>query len=223
MKENNEEKNLEVSDVITRTEEYIEKNKKMIITVVCAVVVVALAIWAYFGLYANPRQVRAAEEIFAAEQWFNESDYVKALDGDEDYLGFAQIIDQYGSTKSGNLAKYYAGICQINLGNYEAAIKYLKGYKGHDIFTEAEAEMLIGDAYVELDNWQEAVSYYEKAARANDNFVTAPAALWKAAMAYKHLGNSEKALKCLKTIKENYPESTEWSEVDKYIAFIENM
>ena len=222
MKEQNEEKNLEVSDVITATGAYIEKNKKALITVVGIVIVIALGIWAYFGLYMNPRQTQASEEMFAAEQWFGNGEYEQALNGNETYLGFLQVIDQYGNTRAGNLAKYYAGVCELNLGKYDDAISHLKSYKGKDTFTGAEAEMLIGDAYAESGNASEAASYYEKAAKASDNFITAPAALWKAGMMYLKLDKSKEALKCFKTIKDVYTQSSEWIDIDKYIALAEN-
>ncbi len=223
MKEQNEEKNLEVGGVIAKTEQFLEKNKKMITIVVCAVVVVALAIWAYVGLYAQPRQVRAAEDMYAAEQWFNEGNYETALNGNDEYMGFNDIIDQYGCTKSGNLAKYYAGVCQLNLGQYDEALDLLKSYKGKDTFTGAEALMLMGDCYAEQDNAKEAASYYQKAANKANNFIIAPAALWKAGMMQIKLGDKDAAIKCFQQIKDNYPESPEYSEADKYISYAENM
>ena len=222
MKEQNEEKNLEVVDVLTRIEAYIEKNKKNIMIVAGAVVVVALGIWAYFGLYAGPRQQQAAEEMFAAEQWYAEGQYQQALDGNEEFPGFLAVMDQYSGTKSANLAKYYAGVCELNLGQYDEAIGHLKGYKGRDTFTGAEAAMLIGDCYAEKEDFAEAASWYEKSVRKADNFITAPTALFKAGIAYLAVGKKDDALRCFNTIKDNYNESTEWSEVDKYIAFAEN-
>ncbi|MBR3488789.1 MAG: tetratricopeptide repeat protein [Bacteroidales bacterium] len=222
MKEQQEEKNLEVSGIIAKAEQFVEKNKKKLTIGAVAVVVVALAIWAYVALVAQPRQVRAAEDMFAAEQWFNQGDFEKALNGDDQFLGFTDIIDEYGCTKSGNLAKYYAGICQLNLGQYNEAIDLLKSYKGKDAFTGAEALMLIGDAYAEMDNAKDAVSYYEKAAAKASNFIISPTALWKAGMMYIALGDNESATKAFQQIKDNYPESPEYSEVDKYIAYAEN-
>lgn len=222
MKEQQEEKNLEVSGIIAKTEQFIEKNKKKLTIVAAAIVVVALAIWAYVALVAQPRQVRAAEDMFAAEQWFNEGNFEQALNGNDQYMGFADIIDEYGSTKSGNLAKYYAGICQLNLGQYNEAIDLLKSYKGKDLFTGAEALMLIGDAYAELENAADAAKYYEKAAAKSQNLIVAPTALWKAGMMHISLGNNEAAVKVFQQIKDNYPESPEYSEADKYIAYAEN-
>lgn len=222
MKEQNQEKNLEVSDVITTMSAYVEKNKKNIIIIICAAAVLGLAIWAYFGLYLGPRQQQAQEEMYAAEQWFDEGDFEKALNGNDEFPGFLQVMDEYGNTKAGNLAKYYAGVCELNLGKYDEAISHLKGYKGNDTFTGAEAIMLIGDAHAELKDFAEAASCYEKAAKAADNAITAPAALWKAGMMHLKLGDNEKAAKCFQTIKDNYNESTEWTEADKYIALAEN-
>ena len=191
MKENNEEKNLEVRGFMAKTEQYVEKNKKTLITVCGIVVVVALAIWAYISLVAQPRQVRAAEEMFAAEQWFNEGEFE----------GFADVIDEYGCTKSGNLAKYYAGICQLNLGKYDEAIDLLKSYKGKDLFTGALAQMLIGDAYAEKENAAEAVKYYEMdSSSAYQNFTVAPVALWKAGMMYLQLNDKTSATKMFQQI-----------------------
>ena len=222
MKDQQEEKNLEVSGIITKTEQYIKENKKKLTIIAGAVVVVALAIWAYVALVAQPRQVRAAEDMFAAEQWFNEGNFEQALNGNEDYLGFSDIISEYRCTKSGNLAKYYAGICQLNLGQYDEAIDLLKSYKGKDAFTGAEALMLIGDAYAEQENAAEAAKYYEKAAAKADNFIISPAALWKAGMMYISLGKSDNAVKAFQQIKDKYPESPEYHEVDKYMAYAQN-
>ena len=216
-----EEKNTEMGSVITRSEEFIQKNQKTIIICVVAVLVVVLAIFGLRKWYFQPREVRAAEEMFAAEQWFAEGDYEKALNGDDTFRGFLSVIDNYGSTKAGNLAKYYAGIANLRLGNYDEAEKWLGKYSGKDTFTKPIAIMAQGDAEMEKGNTEAAVKQYLSAAKADDNAITAPAALFKAGMGYLMLGDNEKALDCFKQIKHNYPESTEWAEIDKYIALAE--
>lgn len=223
MKEQNEEKNLEVNGIIAKTEEYIQKNKKMIVTVAAVVVGVILAVFAYVKFVSQPKALRASEDMFAAEQWFYQGDFEKALNGNDQFDGFLAVIDNHGCTKAGNLAKYYAGICQLNLGQYEDAIKSLKSYNGKDVFTAGEAQMLIGDAYYEMDNAKEAVSYYEKAAaKAENNIIVAPEALFKAGMAYLKLGDKAAAVKTFQKIKDNYPESMVYGEVDKFMAYAEN-
>lgn len=223
MKEHNEENNLEVAGFLAKSEEYIQRNKKTLTIVVCCVVGVALLIWAFIAFYAQPRQQRAAESMFAAEQYFSEGNYELALNGNDDNLGFADIIDQYGCTKSANLAKYYAGICQLNLGKYDEAIDLLKHYKGRDLLTKGEALMLIGDAYAEKADPAEAIRYYEKAAKASQNFVVAPTALWKAGMMHMQQNEYDKAVECFQQVKDNYPESSEYAEMDKYISYAETL
>lgn len=221
MKEQIEDKNTEMGNVITRSEEFIRKNQKILTTVGVAIVVVVVAVFGYYKWYKAPREMRAAEEMFAAEQYFLQGDFQRALDGDDANRGFISVIDNYGGTKAGNLAKYYAGIANLRLGNYDEAEKWLGKYSGKDTFTKPIAIMAQGDAEMEKGNTEDAVKQYLNAAKADDNAITAPAALFKAGMGYLMLGDNEKALDCFNQIKHNYPESTEWAEIDKYIALAE--
>lgn len=224
MKENNEEKNLEIGDVIAKSENFIGKYQKTIIIITCAIIVIVLA---FFGLrkwYFEPRETTASESMFAAENTLAANDYKTALNGNDNMLGFVDIIDQYGCTKAGNLAKYYAAICEMQLGNFSNALDYLKSYKGKDTFTKVQAVILQGDAELELGNSEAAVKMYEKAASMdNTNYITAPYALFKAGIVYIQLKNKDKATECFETIKTQYPESTEFKEVDKYIAVAEQL
>lgn len=223
MKEQLEEKNTEMGNVITRTEEFIQKNQKVIIGVVVAILLVALAIFGYYKWYKQPRETRAASELFAAEQYFLNGEYQKALEGDDTHRGLLSIIDSYGSTKAGNLAKYYAGVANLQLGNYAEADKWLGKYNGKDLFTKAIAVMGQADALMEQGKTADAAKKYVDAAKAGDNAVTAPAALFKAGVAYIMLGDNKKAADCLKQIRSKYPESTEAQspDTDKMLAVAE--
>ncbi len=219
MKEANEEKNLEIGDVISKSELFFEQNKKTLTIAIIAILVVVFGIFGLKKFYFQPRQVAASEEMFAAENWLGAQEYELALNGNEQFLGFAEVADKYSNTKAGKLAKYCAGICEMNLGNYQEALKYLKSYKGKDTFTKAQALMLCGDAQLELGNAKEAVSYYEKAAKVEQNFMVTPAALYKAGQVYLSMGNGAKAQDCFQQIKDNYPESTEWRTIDGDIEY----
>ena len=226
MKEEQVEKqNVEINDIITKAEAFIEKYKNTIYIVVAAIVVVVLG---FFGLkkwYFEPREKEAAGEMFMAENYFDNYDYEKALNGDQttNSLGFIDIMSDYRGTKTANLARYYAGICELRLGQYEEAIDHLKKYSGKDAYTKALAVMAIGDAQAELGDNDEAIKYYEKAAKIGDNDIVAPTALYKAAILYIANQQGDKAVAALEQIKEKYPQSTEYSEVDKYIAVAESM
>ncbi len=216
-----EDKNTEMGNVITRSEEFIQKNQKTLIIAVVAVLIVILAIFGLRRWYFQPREDRAASEMFAAEQWFAQGDFQKALDGDDTFRGFLAVADSYSGTKAGKLARYYAGICNLRLGNYDEAAHWLKKYNGKDTFTRPLAKIALGDAQMELGNTREAVDNYLTASKMEQNFVTTPTALFKAGMGYMILGENNKALDCFKQVKKNYPESTEYTEIDKYIAIAE--
>ncbi len=216
-----EEKNTEMGSVITRSEEFIQKNQKTLIIIVAAILVVILG---FFGLRKwvfQPRETRAAAEMFAAEQWFAQGDFEKALNGDDTFRGFLGVAQSYKCTKAGNLAKYYIGASYLNMGNFDEAARWLKKYHGKDTFTRPLAEMMLGDALIEQGDIKGAANHYTKAAKMNDNYITAPTALFKAGMAYLMLEDNAKALDCFQQVKHNYPESTEWNEIDRYIALAE--
>ena len=136
-------------------------------------------------------------------------------------LGFSQIIDEYGA-KAGKAVYLYAGICELQLGNYNEAIGYLTSYKGKDQILLARANACIGDAYTGLNDYTRAAEYFMKAAKISDNMFSATYLL-KAGMTYEELGQYGQALAAYKEIKDRYPQSMEGYDIDKYISRIENM
>ena len=216
---------VETADFFTRAELFIEANKKPFIIGVSVILVAVLAFFAIKKWYVEPREVAAAEEAFVAENFFDAGQYEYALNGSPDLsaMGFVDIIDEYGSTKVGNLARYYAGVCELRLGHYDEAANYFKKYKGKDTFTKGLALVGQGDAELELGNDSEALSLYLKAAKKADNDIVAPTALFKAGMVYIKLGEGDKAVAVFEQIKERYPRSTEYNNVDQYIAYAQQL
>lgn len=222
MKEQNEENKNSLTEVLSKSELFLEKNKKIITIVVVAILVVVLGFFGLKKFYFQPREVEASEEMFYAENLWAADQFEQALNGDENHLGFVDIIDQYSCTKAGNLAKYYAGVSELRLGHFEQAISYLEKYKGKDTFTKVFSVILTGDAELELGHNDAALKNYMKAANMDkDNYVTAPMALYKAGMVHLINGNNAEATKCFEQVKKDYPESSERAEIDKYIGYSE--
>ncbi|MBP5643153.1 MAG: tetratricopeptide repeat protein [Bacteroidales bacterium] len=216
-----EERLEQIESTLGKTEMFVENNKKTITIAVIAVVVVVLAIFGIKKFVMEPREEAAEKAMFHAEQLFRADDYATALNGDGNFDGFLEVINEYGGTKSGNLAKCYAGLCYLNMGEFENAIKYLKEFKGKDQFMKPLAMGAMGDAYLELDNVAEAASCYEKAAKDTKNITTAPMFLMKAGYTYEMLENYNKALEMYTIIRDEYPTSTEGFHVLKNIAYVE--
>jgi len=207
----------QVNEALGRSEQFIEKNQqKIIIALVAIIVVVAGTLYFRHG-YLAPKEKAAQEMIYIGEKYFAIDSFKVALQGDgAEYIGFEGVIDEYGATKTSDLAAAYAGLCYKNMGNYEKAIDYLKDSKASDIMVSPALVGAIGDCYVELGKPEKAVSFFEKAAD-QDNELLSPIYLMKAATVYESLGKYSKALKIYECIKKEYPLSQEGSDIDKYI------
>lgn len=209
-----------VAEAVSKTELFFKEHGKKLVIALAVVVVVAAGIFCWYKFAYQPAVAEAQGQMVAAEQYFGNTDYETALNGDGNALGFAQIIDEYGS-KAGKSVYFYAGICELQLGNYESAVKYLNSYKGKDAILAARALSCIGDAYVGLEDYKKALGYFEKAAAKVDNMFAA-GYLLKAGLVAEKLGDDAKALSFYKTIKDKYPQSMEGYDIDKYIGRIEN-
>jgi tetratricopeptide (TPR) repeat protein len=212
----------EIESALTQTEQFIETNQKTL-TIVVGVAVALVAL--YFlakTQYFQPRENNAQEQMFQAQFYFEKDSFNLAVNGDGNNLGFLDIIDEFGMTKAANLAKYYAGVSYLHLGQYEDAIEWLSKFRAKDDFLAATAIGCQGDAYASTGDTDKALAAYRKAA-GYDNELTAPIYLVKCGALLESSGKNEEALKAYQTVKDKYPQSAEGRTVDKNIARLENL
>lgn len=205
-----------VVEAVSKTEKFFNENGKLLSIIAGAVVVLTVGLFCLNKFVYVPATEEAKGQMAYAEELFRAGDYETAMNGDGNTLGFAQIIDEYGA-KAGKSANFYAGVCELHLGNWESAISYLKKYDGKDAILKARATACIGDAYVALENYSEALVYFEKAAAVIDNMFAADYLL-KAGVTAEKLGQNEKALGFYEVIKNKYPQSVAGYDIDKYIG-----
>ena len=208
-----------VAEAVSRTDQFFKAYGKLIYTCTIAVLLIAAAALAFNRFWLQPRKAQATDQMIRAEQWFEAGEYELALGGDSNDLGFADILSQYGS-KAGEAIYLYTGICQLRTGAYQEAIGTLKKYDGKDPILLSRAQACIGDAYVELEEYGKAVSWFEKAAKTVDNAFAA-AYLLKAGIAAEADGKPGKALEFYQTIKDQWASAPEAMEIDKYITRIQ--
>ena len=209
-----------VVEAISKTEQFFEKNGKLLAYITAGLLIVGAGIFCWYKFLYQPSVQEAQGQMVAAEETFRAGDYELALNGDGNFLGFAQIADEYGA-KAGKDVFFYAGVCELQLGNWESAISYLKSYNGKDAILAARAAACIGDAYAGLEDYAKALEYFEKAAAKADNMFAA-GYLLKAGITAEKLGKNEKALSFYEEIKDQYPQSMEGYDIDKYIGRIQN-
>ena len=222
-KKNQQEDNLqELESALTKTEQFIEDNQKMITYIVGAVILVVAGYLAFNKFYLQPKEKEALTQMFMAENYFEKDSFNLAINGDGNYLGFLDIIDDYGITKSANLANYYTGISYLHLGQYDEAIDYLKKFKTDDLLLAPVKAGAIGDAMLQLGNNEDALKQYKKAYSVTENELTTPVYKMKAAKLLESMNELDEALKLYEEIKKDYPQSTEGTSADRYIARIKN-
>src|SRR6478752_4073670 len=154
----------ESGDTLLKLESFWKKYQKQI-SIVLGVIVVAIVGWyVYQSMILQPKEDQAADVMFRAQQNFAKDSLKAALNGEGTARGFLYIINNYGGTKSGNLAKYYAGVCYLRSGDFNNAVKYLKDFSTNAKQIQMMAYGCLGDAYSELGKNDDAVTYYKKAA-----------------------------------------------------------
>ncbi len=210
----------QVEQVLSNSEAFIEKYQKQLLIAVGVLVLIVLSALAVKNFYLAPREAEAENEMAKGQALFAVDSFKVALDGKGDYIGFKEIVSEYSITPSGNLAAAYTGICYYKLRQYDNAIKYLSKFDGDDNYFSLSVIGLIGDANIELGKKEEAVDYFTKAAGKN-NDVLSPVYFKKAGITYEALSKPEKALEMYTTIKEEYPRSSEASDIEKYIARVQ--
>ena len=207
-----------VGEIFSKSERFIETYKNHIMTGIGAIILIVVAILGIRHYYLLPKEAEAQEVIFPGENYLANRQWNLALNGDSaTYIGFLGVIDDYGFTKTGKLAKAYAGICYYHLEQYDEALEYLGSYSVDDKIISPVVTGLIGDCHVNTNNAEKGVKYFRKAAAKAENQYISPIYLKKAGLAYESLSDFKNAVEVYSAIKHKYAGSREAADIDKYI------
>jgi tetratricopeptide (TPR) repeat protein len=211
---------MESEQVLERAKGFWEKNSRNILIAGAAIILLVGGYLGYKYLYQLPADTRAQEEIFVAEENFRKDSISLALNGNATTTGFLKVIKKHGGTKTGNIARLYAGECYLLLGDFNNAVKYLEEFNANGAKqAEAKKEGLLGDAYSELKKNDEAISHYKKAGTIfPDDQALSSEYLFRAAMLLEVGGKNKEAIELYQQVKEKFPRSEKGFIVDKYLA-----
>ena len=203
---------------LTKSEAFIEKHLKQILIAIAAIIVIVAGIFIWKN-HMKSQAAEAAELIAKSQIAFAQEQYEQALNGDgAQEKGFLKIIDEYGSTPSGNLAKAYAGICYAQLDKVDDAIKMLESFSTKDDeMISPSAIAALGNCYVKKGDTQKGIDLLLKAAKTANNDAVSPVFLLQAGQLYESLNQNDKALELYQQIKDTYFRSPISAEIDKYI------
>ena len=209
---------LNVEEALTQSEAFLIKNKKTIIGVVVAIIVIVAGVTMYKNLYAAPREEKAQAALFMGQQYFESNNFEQALNGDSiGYAGFLKVAEEYSGTKAANLAKAYAGICYAKLGKTQEAIDVLNGFDADDQMVAPAIKGTIGNCYAQLGDLDKAASTLLDAANQADNNTLSPIFLMQAGEILVKQGKYDEAIQAYTTIKDKYFASYQAMNIDKYI------
>ena len=223
-----EEQLANVEENLSKAGLFVVDNQEKIVKILGLMVVVIAIFALYTKFIVEPKEKEASEEMYIAEFYLQNNDYNRALNGDGQYSGFLTVADNYSSTNSGNLANYYAAICQMNLAPndsinyYEDALNSLSDFDTDDEILHSLSTGLKGDANLELGNYDKALNYYVSAANDYVNDFTTPYFMMKQAFVHEINEDYNSALKIYESIKLKYSQSKEGLSIDKYISSASN-
>jgi tetratricopeptide (TPR) repeat protein len=199
------------------SEDFVKKNRNVLLGLF-AVIAAAVVGGLLFYNFRNSKNEEAQAAMFQAVHYFEADSLTAALKGDGQHAGFVTVADEYGSTKAGNLARFYAGVAYLKQGKYQEALNYLEDYKSDDLILQGRALALQGDANLELGKKGEAAELYMKAANYKANEFFSPQYLLKAGMAYEENNNYAAAVEAYDKIITSYPNAAEVNDAKKYRA-----
>lgn len=210
-----------LAEKLEGVEHWIEQHPRIIIGILGALL---LAAGGYFGFkyYTGTQNAEAQKEMFQAVRYFEADSLNLALKGDGNNLGFEQIIEDYPFTAAANLANFYAGAINLKQGKFQLAIYYLEDFSSNDVLVQARAYSLMGDAYMELNDYAQAAKFYNKASNYKPNKYFTPTYLMKEALAFEKANQNDKAIKAYTRIIDEFWESPEYQNARKFKARLES-
>lgn len=219
MADNKEQPLVDITGTVSKAERYIEENKKSLGIIFGAIVLILLSYFGWKKYHIEPLDQEAQANMYFAESYFEKDSINKAIKGDGKHPGFESLVEDYGSTPTGNLCRAYLGLCYLQKGKFEDAIEQLEDFDAKDQYLGPVTTAAIGDCKMELGKTEEAIKYYIKAADMNKNEFSSPIILMKAGRAYESLNNFADAVKVYEQIKADYPDTKEGKDIDKYITY----
>ncbi len=209
---------------VSKAEEFLsDKKNQNLVSIIGGVIAIVVAGYLAFNYYMNNKNLEAQEEMFQAVYYFELDSLTKALNGDGNNYGFLDIVDQYSGTEAANLSKFYIGTIYINLGDYESASRYLEDFSSGDEFLQARAYALIGDCYVERDDLENAVKYFNMAVEHKPDPAFTPYYLMKLAIVLEEQGQLTQAISAYDQLIEEYVDASMIQDARRHKARVEGL
>ncbi len=133
---------------------------------------------------------------------------------------FSSVAQNYSRTRPGQVARYYAALCQERLGRYDEAQKQLHELEssGGDELASL-ARLQLAEVYQKTGKGEDAVKLYRQLADKPTVLVPKPVVLLALAD-YLGKSNPQEAMKLYDQIKKDFPDSAASDEADKRLEIL---
>ncbi len=196
---------------------FFDQNRTLVYGVAGALVV-AILVFVGAGYLSSQRETRAADEMAPAVRNYEQALYDEALNGVGGSPGLLQVIDSYGGTEAGNLARFYAADAYYRMGNHDEALSLFRQYEKDNDYLGASAYAGEADILAQRGEHADAARLYERAAEANEDDQLSPQYLVKAGRAYEAAGDSDRAVRVYERVAEDYPDSQAAGDTEFLVA-----
>ncbi len=180
----------------------------LIVGLMLAIVIAA----SVFSRMQTKNEKVAVVELTKAQSRYNNHDFEEAVEI------LKKLVDDYGSTKSGKIAKFYLANAYYNLKDYNEAEKYFKEYGDGDDNLGASAISGLAACWEEQGKFKEAAEMYKKAAEKFSDGFMAPENLYHSARCYAIAGNIAEARKILNDLIEKYADSPVKNDAELFLG-----
>ncbi len=190
-----------------RAQMFFEEHRTPVIAAIVGLVVLVAAILGYRA-WQSSRSEAGQQQLGAAISLYESGDFRAALDGTEGTPGLLEIADRYGSSATGEQARFLSANAHFQLGEMDEALAAFEAYDGDGLLA---ASALAGQAAVleSQDENARAADLYLRAARAFESAASSPRYLLDAARAFAAADNAEAAQEALQTVADDYADTPE--------------
>lgn len=207
-----------IVEQISKSEEFVKSNFK-IIAGILVLIAAGIGGFIYMNNQSAENEKLAQLDLYKAQYYFNIDSLNLALKGDTaGSMGLLDISSDHDGTKAGNLANYLAGACYLKKGEFDKSIEYLSKFESGDMLVQGRAYAMLGDAYSEKGDQENAISNYKKASEYKANEYLTPNYLMKLALAYELSGQFASAIESYEKLEDNFPNAQEIADAKKYLA-----
>jgi len=188
---------------LTAISDYTQSNSKMISYTIAGTLILAVIVYGYIN-NRNTANAESMNKLFTAEQVYFGGNYVEAI------RKLEKFCKLHEGTKGAALGEFYLANSYYNTNQFEFAIKHFEIYlDDYAHIKELTVTSIAGIAasHEGLDNYKEAVKYYQQAVEDYPDFYLRPDYMLALARCHKELGELQQAHNWFEQVIENYPDS----------------